>query len=203
MATEVCYIQYYIETILAYQTKFAKEKKKLPLCIMTSNDTNDKTVQLLETNNYFGMDKDQITIVQQGQGVPALQDNNASMVLETNNKYKLQAKPHGHGDIHSLLYTHNVAKNWLTQHNIEWMIFFQDTNGLAFHTLPVALGVSQQLKLVMNSIAVPRKAKQAVGGICTLTHQETSQQRYVHTHTHSYIYIYCHDDIVNFLKYSR
>lgn len=110
-------------------------------------------------------------------GVPALQDNNASMVLETKNKYKLQAKPHGHGDIHALLYTHNVSKNWLTQHNIDWMIFFQDTNGLAFHTLPVALGVSQQLKLVMNSIAVPRKAKQAVGGICKLTHQETSQQR--------------------------
>lgn len=69
---------------------------------MTSADTHNKTLQLLENNNYFGMKKEQITIVQQGRGVPALMDNDARMALEPNNLYQLQTKPHGHGDIHSL-----------------------------------------------------------------------------------------------------
>lgn len=176
MATETCYIQFYIETILAFQAKFAKRNLKLPLCIMTSNDTNAKTVKLLEENNYFGMDKEQITIVQQGQGVPALINNEAHLALDTNDRYKLQAKPHGHGDIHALLHSENVAKKWLNN-GISWVVFFQDTNGLAFHTLPVALGVSKKLNLIMNSIAVPRKAKQAVGGICKLSNEEKGEER--------------------------
>lgn len=32
---------------------------------MTSDDTNDQTLELLEKNNYFGMQKDQITIMKQ------------------------------------------------------------------------------------------------------------------------------------------
>ena len=55
---------------------------------------------------------------------------------------------------------------------IDWSVLQlidQDTNGLAFHTLPLMLGVSKELGLVMNSLAVPRKAKQAIGGIAKLT----------------------------------
>ena len=55
---------------------------------------------------------------------------------------------------------------------IDWsflQLIDQDTNGLAFHTLPLMLGVSKELGLVMNSLAVPRKAKQAIGGIAKLT----------------------------------
>jgi len=61
---------------------------------------------------------------------------------------------------------------------LEWVIFFQDTNGLAFHTLALALGVSKSSDLVMNSIAVPRKAKQAIGGIATLKNEQ-GDERYV------------------------
>lgn len=32
---------------------------------MTSGDTHEKTIELLEKNNYFGMEKDQLTIVKQ------------------------------------------------------------------------------------------------------------------------------------------
>ena len=63
LATGTTYIQFYIETILAFQSRYATPGTKLPLCIMTSGDTNAKTVALLSKNNYFGMDKDQITIV--------------------------------------------------------------------------------------------------------------------------------------------
>ncbi len=135
---------------------------------MTSGDTNAKTVALLSANNYFGMDKDQITIVQQGQGVPALMDNDAHIALDTEDPYDIQMKPHGHGDIHALLHSNGVAKAWQAQ-GMKWTVFFQDTNGLAFHTLALSLGVSSKMGLIMNSITCPRKAKQAIGAITKLT----------------------------------
>lgn len=173
ITTETCYLQYYIEYILAVQKKWAPKGRQLPLCIMTSGDTNEKTLQLLHKNHYFGMQKSQITIVQQGQGVPALADNNASLVLDKESM-KLVTKPHGHGDIHALLYNHGVAKAWVDM-GIKWLTLFQDTNGLAFHTLPLMLGVSSRLDLIMNSLAVPRKAKQAIGAITKLKHKETGE----------------------------
>lgn len=51
----------------------------------------------------------------------------------------------------------------------------KDTNGLALHTLAPVLGVSTSLELEVNSMAIPRKAKQAVGGIATLTRDDGSQ----------------------------
>ncbi len=145
---------------------------------MVSNDTSTGTTKLLQGNNYFGMDKDQITIVQQGDGVPALMDNDAKVAMHSSDPYKIQAKPHGHGDIHALLHSNGVALDWCSK-GLEWVIFFQDTNGLAFHTLPLALGVSKKSNLIMNSLAVPRKGKQAVGGVTKLTNSKTGEERYV------------------------
>ena len=178
MSTETSYLEYYIEYILAVQTKYAKGGRKLPLCIMTSGDTNKPTRKLLEKNKYYGMSKDQITIVQQGDGVPALTDNDAHIQVASDDPFKVVTKPHGHGDIHELLYHHGVAKKWL-ENGLKWLILFQDTNGLAFHTLPLMLGVSSKLDLVMNSLAVPRKAKQAIGGIAELRNEKEGKTRFV------------------------
>lgn len=182
MATETCYIEYYIQYILAVQKKYAKNGMKLPLCIMTSGDTNEKTVALLTKNRYFGMDPSQVTLVQQGIGVPALMDNEARIALcdtETDKDIylKILTKPHGHGDVHELLYRHGVAKKW-NENGIKWITMFQDTNGLAFHALPLMLGVSKKKDLIMNSLCVPRKAKQAIGAIVKLTN-EAGKCRYV------------------------
>lgn len=177
LATGTTYLQYYIEIILAIQTRYANKGVKLPLCIMVSNDTIQGTLHLLKENNNFGMDDDQITIVQQGEGVPALLDNEAHIALDPADMYKVESKPHGHGDIHSLIYASNVARKWHDL-GLDWAIFFQDTNGLAFQTLPLALGVSKTLGLIMNSLAVPRKAKQAIGGIAKLSKAD-GQERYV------------------------
>jgi len=175
LATETRYLDYYISYILAVQKKYG-DGRILPLCIMTSNDTHEKTMQLLNVNNYFGMRKSQVTVVIQGQGVPALADNNAKFVLAEDNPSKLVTKPHGHGDIHALLYKNQVAKKWKDK-GIKWLCLFQDTNGLAFHTLPIMLGVSSKLDLIMNSLAVPRKAKQAIGAVTKLKNTKTGEFR--------------------------
>jgi len=175
LATETCYLQFYIETILSIQKKYAAPGHKLPLCIMVSGDTNKKTISLLAKNKNFGMDDDQITIVQQGEGVPALVDNDAHFALDTVDRYKLQLKPHGHGDIHALIHSNGVAKKWLKD-GIKWTVFFQDTNGLAFHTIALALGVSSKMGLIMNSVCCPRRAKQAIGGIAKLTNEDGEER---------------------------
>lgn len=82
------------------------------------------------------------------------------------------------GDVHALLYEHGIIRNWVDK-GINWVTFFQDTNGLGFHTLPLALGVSVEKNLIMNSLGIPRKAKQAVGAIAKLTNEKTGETRYV------------------------
>lgn len=178
LATGTCYLQYYIEYILAVQSRYGQRGTQLPLCIMTSGDTHARTLDLLERHNYFGMGRSQVTLVQQGQGVPALLDNEAKIALDPTNPCRILTKPHGHGDIHSLLFQHQVAKKWRDQ-GIKWLVCFQDTNGLSFHTLPLMLGVSVSVEpcLIMNSLAVPRKAKQAIGGIAQLTHKASGKIR--------------------------
>jgi hypothetical protein len=39
------------------------------------------------------------------------------------------------------------------------------------------LGVSTKLDLIMNSLAVPRKAKQAIGGIAKLTNKKSGENK--------------------------
>jgi UDP-sugar pyrophosphorylase len=104
-------------------------------------------------------------------------DNDARIALD-GSLARVITKPHGHGDIHELLHKHKVAQKW-KDNGIEWLCLFQDTNGLAFHALPLMLGVSTKFGLIMNSLAVPRKAKQAIGGIAKLKNHETGEERYV------------------------
>jgi UDP-sugar pyrophosphorylase len=93
----------------------------VPLCIMVSDDTHDRTVKILEENHYFGLEKSHVDLVKQ-ENVPALLDNDGNMAL-AEGEFKIITKPHGHGDIHTLLYQYGVAQKWLKQGK-EWMIFF-------------------------------------------------------------------------------
>ena len=138
--------------------------KRLPLAIMTSDDTHDRTVELLEDRGYFGMDEDQIILMKQ-EKVACLADGNAALAME--DPFTVQTKPHGHGDVHMLLHTTGLADKWRRE-GFKWVCFFQDTNAQVFHGLLPALGVSAVNDYDMNSLAVPRKAKEAIGAITRL-----------------------------------
>lgn len=168
------YIKYYCEYIKAVENKFTKKGVYLPLCIMVSEDTKHETFKLLRENQCFGLSRNQVYVVEQGMGVPALSDSDARLVID--NHKKLVMKPHGHGDIHALLYKHGITKDWESK-GIKYMVLFQDTNGLAFHSLPLMLGVSETNGFIMNSLAIPRKAKQAIGGIAKLVHEKTGAEK--------------------------
>jgi len=116
-----------------------RESFFVPFCIMVSDDTHDRTIELLEKNSYFGLKKDQVDIIKQ-ENVPALIDNNARIALDKE-KMKIITKPHGHGDVHNLLFDSGVTKKWKDLGKM-WMVFLQDTNAQALKAIPSVLGVS-------------------------------------------------------------
>ncbi len=67
----------YIESILALQAK-AGGNAQLPLAIMTSGDTHERTLKLLEKANYFGMQPAQVTLLKQ-EKVHALPAHNSEL----------------------------------------------------------------------------------------------------------------------------
>ncbi|XWS25075.1 hypothetical protein CRYUN_Cryun27aG0039900 [Craigia yunnanensis] len=173
--TGTCFLQLYIESILALQEASSRLtqgacQKEIPFVIMTSDDTHTRTLDLLESNSYFGMKPTQVKLLKQ-EKVACLNDNDATLALDPHNKYKIQTKPHGHGDVHSLLYSSGLLNIWHDT-GLRWVLFFQDTNGLLFKAIPASLGVSATKQYHVNSLAVQRKAKEAIGGITRLTHSD-------------------------------
>ncbi|KAM7514790.1 hypothetical protein LguiA_004373 [Lonicera macranthoides] len=173
--TGTCFLQNYIESILALQDANSKlvqgkSQREIPFVIMTSDDTHSRTLELLESNDYFGMKPNQVHLLKQ-EKVACVDDNDARLAKDPHNKYRIQTKPHGHGDVHSLLYSSGILKKWHDA-GLRWVCFFQDTNGLLFKAIPSALGVSATKQYNVNSLAVARKAKEAIGGITKLTHAD-------------------------------
>ena len=167
------YLENYCQKILILQNKTNElncTDVKLPLAIMTSDDTHEKTINLLKKEDYFGLDKNNVNILKQDK-VPALKDNEAHFLLGDDNL--LVTKPHGHGDVHMLLHKEGLVKKW-KQENKKYLLFFQDTNLQLFRALPAALGVSVKEKLDMNFLTSPRRAGEAAGAITKLKNKDTS-----------------------------
>ena len=128
---------------------------------------------MLLRNDNFGLDASQVTLLKQ-EKVPALMSADGKIAKAST--YVIDSKPHGHGDVHALMHSSGTASRWAAA-GIKYAAFFQDTNGLAFHTLAAMLGVSLTLGLEVNSLSIPRKAKQAVGALTRLVHQtETGRE---------------------------
>ena len=165
------YIELFIESILAYENRVRKKEKVsddwfIPFCIMTSGDTHDGTVNLLKKNLNFGMKENQIILIKQNK-IPAILDNECHLSLQKD-KFLLQTKPHGHGDIHYLLYQSGLAKKWVDEGR-KYMIQFMDTNALAFNCVLSTIGVSVKYNYDINSTFVTRRAQEKIGALCKLT----------------------------------
>ncbi|KAF6175145.1 hypothetical protein GIB67_022826 [Kingdonia uniflora] len=110
---------------------------------MMSDDTDKSTQDLLRDHNNFGMIDGQVVFLKQGK-VAFLDDNGARLVKEPHNDYRIQTKPHGHGDVHSLLKSSGLLDKWC-DFGLKWVLFFQDTNGLLFKAISASLGLILKL----------------------------------------------------------
>ena len=168
LQTNKCYLEIYVKYIQAMQHMAESKTKdtniRIPLVIMTSGDTDPMTKKLLKDNNNFGMDEGQIQIVCQDK-VAALKDSNAGLSMK--DKWNIETKPHGHGDVHHLLLREGHIDKW-EEEGRKHVIFLQDTNALVINSILPTLGVSIEKKFDMNSICIPRLAGEAAGAIARL-----------------------------------
>eukprot|EP01059_Diplonema_ambulator_P007075 TRINITY_DN16608_c0_g1_i1.p1 TRINITY_DN16608_c0_g1~~TRINITY_DN16608_c0_g1_i1.p1 ORF type:complete len:596 (+),score=160.96 TRINITY_DN16608_c0_g1_i1:48-1790(+) len=163
VTTDTCYLEYYIQCLDALQRE-AGSDKPIPLAIMTSGDTHDKTKELLEKHSYFSRDPETITLMKQ-EKIPSICDNTGRFVKEAEGV--IETKPHGHGDVHQLMHSTGTAKKWGAE-GVKWVFFIQDTNAMVFNTTQGALGLSKERGLQVNSICIARKPQEAIGGIARL-----------------------------------
>jgi len=161
------YLAHYAQGIKAFESRMSVPGL-VPFVIMTSGDTNDKTVATLEANQWFGLKQEQIHIVKQ-ELVPAISDSEGRLALA--GKYQLALKPHGHGDIHMLMHTSGLAVR-LFEQGIEHFLLLQDTNGQVFNAAPAAVGASVEHGFDFNSLAVNRVPGEAVGALAKLVSDE-------------------------------
>lgn len=170
LCTNKSYLEIYIRYIQAMQylarLETGRDDIRIPLVIMTSGDTDPLTRQLLKDNDNFGMEDDLISIVMQ-EKVAALKDGSAGLALEDDDRWTVQTKPHGHGDVHHLLLREGLVDKWEEQGKTH-VIFLQDTNALVINSILPTLGVSVDKGFHMNSICIPRLAGEAAGAIARL-----------------------------------
>lgn len=167
LLTGTCFIELFIESILAIMER---TNSHIPLAIMTSEDTHQRTVDLLSTLKHQEYIQT-ITLMKQ-EKVPAIIDNEGRFALE---KGELSGKPHGHGDVHILLYQYGIVQKWLNEGK-KWIMFIQDTNPFPFKAFASALGVSKRFGYAMNFLGVPRIPKEAMGGVARLTKPGANDQ---------------------------
>jgi UDP-sugar pyrophosphorylase len=164
LLSQETYLETYVKYIRAMQDAVQRDTGvavSIPLIIMTSGDTDPMTRLLLAANDNYGMD---IRVVVQDK-VAALKDGAAGLAMES--KWLVQTKPHGHGDVHHLLWRERIVNEWVAQKK-KYVCFLQDTNALVINAILSSLGVSIKNQFDMNSICIPRLAGEAAGAIARL-----------------------------------
>ncbi|KAF4689067.1 UDP-N-acetylglucosamine pyrophosphorylase [Perkinsus olseni] len=172
--TNMCYLEWFCRNILEMQ-RVARERSgdktvTLPLAIMCSGDTYQGTIDLLKEHNNFGMAEGQITLMLQDK-VPGFINSSGKIGVKKDDRWVAEMKPHGHGDVHTLLLKTGLAQKWVEEGRTN-LVFFQDTNALAMRAMCALLGVSRTKGFDMNSLCVPRVPGEAAGALCNLSYPD-------------------------------
>jgi hypothetical protein len=171
IATGTTQLQLYCAHIVALQallTERLGRAVRLPLCIMTSADTHQPTLKALRNADYFGLSAAQVSCLMQGR-VAAIADDTGALAARS--PYTLLTKPHGHGDVHSLLHASGLASRWARE-GVHWLYFMQDSSTTYWHHHLASLGVALELQLDCCFVATPRTPKMALGILATMTRSE-------------------------------
>ncbi len=125
--------------------------KKLPLCIMTSPSNHAQTIQVFQSNNYFGLDAEQVSFFQQG--ILPFMDDTGNWLLEK--KGKILEGPDGNGHALHLFFQTGIGEQW-KKAGIEYLnVIFVD-NPLADPFDPEFVGFTERSKVDAALKAIKR-----------------------------------------------
>ena len=129
----------YLFEILAENLKDANKKYNtiIPWYIMTSKENNDQTQEFLEKNNYFGYDRNNVMLFEQGE-LP-LVDTEGKMLISKD--LKIKEASDGNGGVFSSLRTSGMLAD-MKERGIKWVFIGGVDNCLVKMVDPVLMGVA-------------------------------------------------------------
>lgn len=151
------------ERILRIQTlasNNAKDKKVVvPWYVMTSGPTRGPTETFFQENNYFGLEKENVYIFEQGV-LPCI-SNEGKILLES--KGRVAVAPDGNGGIYSALHKSNIVKD-MKNRGIEHIHAYCVDNCLVKVADPVFIGFSTSKDVdIATKVVRKRDATEPVG----------------------------------------
>ena len=156
----------YLFEILCENLKEANQKYNtiIPWYIMTSKENNQETVDFLEKNNYFGYDKNSVTIFIQGE-LPVV-DEQGKLLIGKNMKIKEASDGNG-GTYFSLRASGCLAD--MKEKGIKWIFIGSIDNALLkmVDTTLLGLAIKEGTQIASKSVA-KANPKEKVGVFCKM-----------------------------------
>ncbi|XP_073391210.1 UDP-sugar pyrophosphorylase isoform X4 [Physcomitrium patens] len=160
-ATGICFLELYIKSILAIQhsakKRLAFKAAKIPFVIMSSDYTHSRIKKLLTTNDCFGMCPDQIYLLKQPTSC------SPPMILISSS-----------GEVHAILFSSGLLQTWKKEGR-NWVVIFEEGNGLTFKATPALLGASMLCDFDVNLLASARKGESPGAGIVQFSNKSGSR----------------------------
>lgn len=149
--------QLHAEKICAIQKKYAV---RIPWYIMTSKNNAQITHDFFRTNQYFGLDSEQIRFFAQGM-LPVL---NLHGKLLMNSRSNIVMSPNGHGGLVSALQDAGIFHD-MKMHGIKYVFYHQVDNILAKIADPVFIGYHIRERADMSLKVVKKRNPEEKVGI--------------------------------------
>ena len=156
----------YLFEILTENLKEANEKydTTIPWYIMTSKENNQETVEFLEKHNYFGYDKNYVTIFTQSE-LPLVDENGKLLIGKD---FKIKEASDGNGGTYSSLRASGCLAD-MKERGIKWIFIGSVDNALLKMVDVTLLGVAkaQNVQIASKSV-VKANPHERVGVFCRM-----------------------------------
>ncbi len=151
--------QIFAETISAASEKY---KTVCPWYIMTSPLNHDETVEIFRSNDYYGLEKENIFIFQQGT-LPNFSKDGKILLAE---KSEIACSPDGHGGSFRALHKSGALED-MKKRAVEFISYWQVDNPLINIFDPLFLGLHALDNAEMSSKALKKNnPKEKLGNFC-------------------------------------
>ncbi|KAH9252273.1 hypothetical protein BASA81_009875 [Batrachochytrium salamandrivorans] len=181
LLTQTNMLHFHLQVVLAIQTRAREmishegENYYTPFVIMTSESNHSIVLDILAQSTSQS-DLLHITLVKQSE-VACFR--NQTGLLEIRDFLSLVTKPHGHGDVHDLLYKTKLPHKFLSEQHTRHLVFFQDTNLVGFHSILAAVGNSVRRDMAVNFVCVERSnGNEPMGLVCQTKSLRTQSIEY-------------------------